>query len=226
LSIAITFILVVALMSWMAWRRSGFRMSTGFLEGLRVVIAIGIAITLNQPEWREIFKPESKPTLLVLNDTSRSMETRDIIDAKNPAAELKTRAELAKPLADPAVWQELATRMDVVVESFSSSQQPPEEGTDINAALAQAAEKYPRLNAVVLMSDGDWNSGDAPALVATRLRMREVPVFAVPIGAETRLPDVELTSFDVPTFAIAGKPLRMPFTIESSLPRKRQRSSR
>ncbi len=49
--------------------------------------------------------------------------------------------------------------------------------------------------------------------------MRGVPVFTVPLGAETRLPDVELSSFEVPTFAIAGKPLRMPFTIESSLPR-------
>jgi hypothetical protein len=49
--------------------------------------------------------------------------------------------------------------------------------------------------------------------------MREVPVFAVPVGAETRLPDVELTSFDVPTFAVASKPLRIPFVIDSSLPR-------
>jgi len=44
-------------------------------------------------------------------------------------------------------------------------------------------------------------------------------VFAVPLGSESRLPDVELTSFEVPTFAIAGKPLRVPFSIESSLPR-------
>jgi hypothetical protein len=39
------------------------------------------------------------------------------------------------------------------------------------------------------------------------------------VGAETRLPDVAITSFEVPAFAIAGKPLRVPFTIESSLPR-------
>jgi hypothetical protein len=49
--------------------------------------------------------------------------------------------------------------------------------------------------------------------------MRGVPVFAVPLGSPARLPDVELTSFEVPTFAVAGKPLRAPFTIESSLPR-------
>jgi hypothetical protein len=219
LAVAIGFVLVVAGLAWFAWRRSGYRASTGMLEALRVLIAIGIAITLNQPEWREIFEPTNKPTLVVLADASRSMETRDVVDAGNPAAEPKSRANVAKPLTDAAAWHEIAQRMDVVVEPFSSSQQPAEEGTDLNAALSQAAEKHPRLQAVVLLSDGDWNSGEPPAQAATRLRMREVPVFAVPLGAETRLPDVELKSFEVPTFAVAGKPLRVPFTIESTLPR-------
>src|SRR3954469_16503839 len=100
LTVAIVFVLVVLGLAIFAWRRSGFRASTGMLEALRVVIAIGIAITLNQPEWREIFTPESKPTLLVLHDTSHSMETRDIVDPQAPAAPLKSRAELAKPLVD------------------------------------------------------------------------------------------------------------------------------
>ena len=36
----------------------------------------------------------------------------------------------------------------------------------------------------------------------------------------SRLPDVELLSLDVPTFGIAGKSVRIPFTIESTLPRE------
>jgi hypothetical protein len=218
-AISVVFVCAIALVSFIAWRRSGFRTSTGLLEALRTVIAIGIAITLNQPEWREIFKPENKPALVILRDVSNSMETRDVVDAANPNAELKSRSETARPLTDLALWRDVSQRMDVVVNSFSSSEQPAEEGTDINTALVQAAEKNARLKAVVLLTDGDWNSGETPAQAATRLRMREVPVFTVPIGSETRLPDVNLTSFDVPTFAIAGKPLRAPFTIESSLPR-------
>lgn len=217
---AVVFVMAVAGLGWLAWRRSGFRTSIGLLEGLRVLLALGIAITLNQPEWREVFKPQTKPTLVVLADVSRSMETRDASDAANPAAEPKSRAEIARPLTNPAAWRAIKQRMDVVIEPFSSSQQPPAEGTDINAALLQAAEKHPQLKAVVLLSDGDWNSGEPPAQAAMRLRMRQAPVFAVPLGSETRLPDVELTSFDVPTFAIAGKPLRVPFSIESSLPRE------
>ena len=38
-------------------------------------------------------------------------------------------------------------------------------------------------------------------------------------AAAPRLPDVELLSLDVPTFGIAGKAVRVPFSIESSLPR-------
>jgi len=216
--VAAAFVIVIGVLCWMAWKRSGFRTSTGLLEGLRLLIAVGIAVTFNQPEWREVFKPESKPTLVVLVDTSRSTETRDVIDATHPSAEPRSRAEFAKPFSEPSAWRGIAQKMDVVIEPFSSGQQPPEEGTDINAALIQAAEKHPRLGAVVLLSDGDWNCGAPPAQAAMRLRMRQAPVFAVPLGSETRLPDVELTSFDVPAFAIAGKPLRMPFTIESSLP--------
>ncbi len=214
------FVAVTAVLAWMAWQRSGYRRSTGLLEGLRLLIAVAIAITLNQPEWREVFKPDTMPTLAVLTDVSHSMETCDVLDTKNPAADPKARSALVAPLADTAAWRQLADRMEVVVEPFSSNEEPAREGSDLNAALAQVAEKHARLSAVVLVSDGDWNSGEAPAQAATRLRMRGVPVFTVPAGAETRLPDVTLSSFDVPTFAIAGKPLRVPFTIESSLPRE------
>jgi len=219
LIISIVFVLVVAGLAWTAWKRSGFRRTIGYLEGLRLLIAVGIGITLNQPEWREIFKPESKPTLAVLVDVSKSMQTRDVFDPANPAAEPKTRAEPAKPFMDMDAWHDLTQKMDVVIEPFSSTEQPPEDGTDMGAALTRAVENHPHLHAVVLVSDGDWNTGTPPAQAAMRLRMKEVPVFAVPLGSESRLPDVELTSFDVPAFAVAGKPLRIPFTIESSLPR-------
>jgi len=212
-------VLLIAVLSWTAWKRSGFRTSFGCLEVLRVLIAIGIGITLNQPEWRQIFKPDSKPTLAVLVDVSRSMQTSDIFDPAAPAAEPRTRAELAKPFLAAAAWKSLVQKIDVVIEPFSSSEQPPEAGTDIGGALAHALGTHSHLRAIVLVSDGDWNSGITPAVAAMRLRMRDVPVIAVPLGSETRLPDVELESFDVPAFAVPGKPLRIPFIIESSLPR-------
>ncbi|HEX4083567.1 MAG TPA: hypothetical protein VHY22_01550 [Chthoniobacteraceae bacterium] len=219
LAVSAAFVLAVAWLCWTAWKRSAFRRSTGLLEGMRLMLAAGIAITLNQPEWREVFKPQNKPELAVLIDTSRSMQTRDMPDTATGAPDGRSRAEAAKPLADIAAWKEIAKKMDVTIEPFSSDGQPPDEGTDLNKALIRAAERHPRLAAVVLASDGDWNTGQPPAQAAVRLRMRHVPVYAAPMGSETRLPDVALTSFDVPAFAVAGKPLRIPFSIESSLPR-------
>ena len=218
LAISIIFLGVICWLAWTAWERSGFRRVIGWLEGLRVLIALGIAITLNQPEWREVFKPDSKPTLAVLVDTSRSMQTQDVFDPHNPSAPPTIRADTAKPFLDPQAWSSLTQKLDVAIQPFSSESNPPEDGTDIGGALAAAAKKYPHLRAVALISDGDWNVGDPPNQAATKLRMRDVPVFTVPTGAESHLPDIELSSFDVPTFAVAGKPLRIPFTIESSLP--------
>ncbi|MFT5468053.1 MAG: hypothetical protein ACI8UO_003161 [Verrucomicrobiales bacterium] len=202
-----------------AWMRSGFAKGTGVLEILRLLIVVLVAITILKPEWKELHRPESKPTLAVLWDQSRSMLTNDVIDPDNPAAPAKTRAEIIEPYADEELWWPLGSKLRTVIEPFSSSLNPPEEGTDLHAALDRVREQNSRLRAVVVFSDGDWNIGEPPVRAATKLRLRDVPIFVVPIGSDTRLPDIELVSFDVPTFGVAGKPLRVPFVIESSLPR-------
>lgn len=202
-----------------AFIRSGFAKGTGFLELLRFVIVVLVAITILKPEWRELHRPDSKPTLAVLWDQSRSMLTNDVIDPDDPAAPAKTRAEIVAPYTDEELWWPLGSKLRTIIEPFSSSLDPPEEGTDLHAALERVREQNSRLRAVVVFSDGDWNIGEPPVRAATKLRLRDVPIFVVPVGSDTRLPDVELVSFDVPTFGVAGKPLRVPFVIESSLPR-------
>ncbi len=220
IAVAVAIVLVTIVLAFMAWRRAVKKRSIGLLELLRVLIVICIAITLNQPEWLETFKPDQRPALVVLHDVSKSMETRDVIDEAHPSDPPVSRTESIAKLVDPAMWEPLKQKMDVVVEPFSSTLDKPAEGTDINAALLKALEQHPRLRSLVLISDGDWNTGSAPAQAATQLRMRGAPVFAVPAGVETRLPDVWVSSFDAPTFGVDGKPMRIPFVIESSLPRE------
>ncbi len=213
-------VLATAALAYLGWRRAVKKRAIGWLELLRVLIAACIAITLNQPEWLETFKPDQRPAMVVLHDVSKSMETRDVMNEAQPSDPPVSRSESISKLIDPALWKSLEQRMDVVVEPFSSTLDQPAEGTDINGALLKAMEQHPRLRSVVLISDGDWNTGSAPSQAATQLRMRGAPVFAVPAGAETRLPDVWVVSFDAPTFGVAGKPLRIPFVVESSLPRE------
>ena len=209
-------VVAVAAVALLAWRRSGFAAGVGFLEGLRLVIAVLVAVLLNQPEWVEEYRPDTKPVVAVLWDASRSMDTQDVIAS---GAAPRTRRDAVAPLTASDFWQPLLDRFQVVVEPFSPA--PPGEGTNLGAALAGAQERFAGLRALVLVSDGDWNKGAPPAEAAQGLRLAQVPVMAVPVGSETRLPDVEFVSLDCPTVGVAGKPVRVPFTIASSLATER-----
>ena len=190
---AVVLVLITAAFSFVAWRRSGYRAAVGILEILRLVIVGLAALLLNQPEWIEEFRPEEKPTIAVLWDSARSMATRDVVSASTPSAP-ETRRDAIDPLTQSTTWNKLRQRMRVDIQPFSPAKAG--RGTDLNEPLAHAFEKFPNLRGIVLISDGDWNEGPPPVQAASSLRMKGVPVFAVPVGSPTRLPDVELLSLD------------------------------
>ena len=218
LAASIAVVLATAVLGFVAWRRSGYRRSFGMLELLRLSLVTVAAVMLNQPEWIEEYRPEEKPAIAVLYDASASMDTRDVAPSGNPGSNPSTRREAIAPVIDPASWASLKDRMNVVIQPFSP--ETAGHGSDLNTPLAKAREGIPNLLGVVLASDGDWNEGPPPAQAASSLRLKGIPVFTVPVGSPTKLPDVELVSIDAPTFGIAGKAVRIPFTIESSLPRE------
>lgn len=209
---------IAAILSFITWQRSGYRRSIAALELLRLAIIAIAALLLNQPEWVEEFRPDQKSVLAVLWDGSRSMETRDVIQGEGSARTQIARHAAIEPLINSEAWKELGEETEVSIESFSTSEE--NEGTNLSEPLTQVAEKHRNLRGVVLLSDGDWNSGKPPLQAAAALRQKNIPVFVVPVGSKTRLPDIELVSLDVPTFGIAGKAVRIPFAIESSLPRE------
>lgn len=216
-TLAISALLVAAagIVGFVTWRRSGYATGIGLVELLRVAIAVLVAMLLNQPEWVEAFRPAEKPVVAVLVDASRSMDTRDVLGGGGP----RSRREVVSGLETSDFWRPLEERFRVVIEPFSRS--PDSGGTDLAAPLESAAERFTSLRAVVLASDGDWTTGGAPVEAARRLRLRQVPVFAVPAGSQTKLPDMELVSLDCPTVGVSGKPVRVPFTVRSSLPTER-----
>ncbi|MFV0445238.1 MAG: hypothetical protein ACK5Q5_16800 [Planctomycetaceae bacterium] len=242
-TISILVVLVTAGVSLYSWRRGGYRRSHGLQELLRVGIVMLVALLFNQPEWVEEFRPDEKPTIAVLWDRSTSMGTQDAVvsgrfsaigDAASDAATPSdpahnrkptnhhrtaiTRAAAIVPLTEDKTWSQLDSKLQVVSEPFAGGDQLT--ATDLSTPLASAPERFQNLMGVVLISDGDWNSGPPPVDAATRLRLKGIPVFTIPVGSPTRLPDVELTNIDLPTFGIAGKAVRVPFTIDSSLPRE------
>lgn len=230
LSLAVLVIAVVC--CWISWQRSGYSRSMGLLELLRFTLILLAVITLNQPEFTQEFRPEEQPTLVVLYDTSGSMKTQDVVDVGVPSAAPITRTAAVERLtgkqngkegqAPGKLWQAASEKLQVVFEPFSSSLSDPVKGTDLDGAIMKTTEQHPNLRGVILLSDGDWNTGKSPAAAATEMRMRNVPIYAVGIGSEERLPDIELSGLDAPTFGIAGKTLRIPFQVTNWLPRDRE----
>jgi len=219
--ISVLLVAVTAVVCVMAWRRSWFRRSTGILETLRFVLLCLVVATFCQPEWLAEQTLEQRPTLAVLWDKSNSMKTRDVVENTTAGREPRSRAETIEPFLSDSAWKQAednsTSEMDVVVEPFSSNLAPAEDGTDLNAGLTGVLEKHANLRGVVILSDGDWNVGKSPVEAAARYRIKGVPVFAVAVGSKVPLPDLELASMDAPTFGIAGKPLRIPFSVSSTL---------
>lgn len=210
-------VVVAGILCWLAWHRSGYRKWIGVLELLRFVLICLVVVTLNQPEWLQIRTPDQRSTLAVLWDQSNSMKTRDVIDEANISAKPKSRAETIEPLMSEAVWNPSNSDLNVVFEPFSSLLDPAEAATDLNAGLSHVLDNYSDLRGVVVLSDGDWNVGKSPVEAATRFRMKGIPVFAVGVGSKVPLPDLELASIDAPTFGVIRKPLRIPYTVRSTL---------
>ncbi len=217
LTTGILLVVIAAFLCALAWRRSGYAPRVGLLELLRLVIVVMVAITLNQPEWLEQYVPEQQPTLVVLLDQSGSMQTIDMAGDGND--QLVSREAWAAQLAAPAQWEQVGNKLDVVVEPFSSSLSTPTDGTDLNAALAATTSEHTNLRAVVVVSDGDWNTGESPVQAASQLKVKGIPVFSVGVGSSTQLPDIDLVRVDAPTFGVVGKPIRIPFVIDCMLPR-------
>lgn len=218
----IAMLLVTAVLGFISWKRNGYSAAAGSLETLRLLIVALVALTLNQPEWRESFKPDRKPVIAVLKDESGSMKTEDILPPATSAPIGGTplsRESVANQLTSPGVWAPLGEEFEVVIEPFAGPADETSYGTDMDSALTSIHDRYPNLLGLVLVSDGDWNVGEPPSRAATRFRMSGIPVFTVPVGSEIRLPDLAVTAFDVPTFGISGKPVRLPFTVTSALPR-------
>lgn len=227
LSVAIC--IACLLLSAFAIRRSGYRRSVVLLEALRCGAVILGAILLNQPEWIEDYRSTEKPTFAVLIDRSQSMQTRDVVQKSNSSSSnnteatasergaAQTREEAVAPLIDPEAWSQLRSIANVTISTFPTD--GPAEGSDLASPLNATIDSGNGMLGVLMISDGDWNVGEPPVSVASRYRTLGVPIFTIPVGAPTRLPDIELLSLDTPTFGIVKKGVRIPFTIESSLPR-------
>ncbi len=215
----------VALLCFISWKRSPHPGRTAALEALRFFIALLVVALLWQPEWRTIVNPTTKPKIAILWDNSRSMETLDAVlppELSGGADEVVSRADWVKKALAADLWTPLRSggANDLVSIPFASPEETGLSGTDLDTPLSELLEKENNVRAVVMLSDGDFNMGPPPVGAAQKYRLRGVPVFTIPVGSETRLPDLDLLTVTAPTYGIVAENVQIPFTIRSSLDRQ------
>jgi hypothetical protein len=222
--IGIAALILAASLSFLAIKRSPRRKRTIALECLRMIAITAVVMMLWQPEWQKTLHPDTKPQIVILHDASKSMET---IDASIPAmpnseAKVVSRAELSSTTLSSDLWNPLAAggKNEVLRIPFAKAAADTIAGTDIDSALSDTLKQHDNLRAVIMLSDGDHNLGQPPVAAAQKMRVRGIPLFAMPIGSTQRMPDIEILTVAAPSYGIVGENVQIPFTIRSSLDRE------
>ncbi len=215
----------VALLCFVSCKRSPHPGRTAALEALRFFIALLVVGLLWQPEWRTVINPTTKPKIAILWDNSRSMETLDAVlppEFSDESDEVVSRADWVEKALAADLWTPLRSdgANDLVSVPFATPEETGLSGTDLDTPLSELLEKENNVRAVVMLSDGDYNIGPPPVGAAQKYRLRGVPIFTIPVGSETRLPDLDLLTVTAPTYGIVAENVQIPFTIRSSLDRQ------
>ncbi len=211
------------LSAWLSWRqftRGGRRRAELGVEAVRVLAMLMFALTLLKPERLRPLRERERPPLKVLADRSGSMATQDVVLPDGKVVSRGQWVAAALPSTNDTRWAALESRFRIDVEAFPPAPAegaPETDGTDLHAPLERLAREGAAPRAVLLLSDGDWNLGEPPVRAAARLAALDVPVFAVAVGAERPLPDIELSAVRAPSYALADEFVSIPFTARSFL---------
>jgi len=218
---------VVALAAWLGWgnwQRNGRRGKVALLEVMRLVAVAMLAFTLLRPELIRQIERTDPPQVIILNDASGSMQTRDVVSTNN----IITRADWLAAQTQRAFWTPLEAGSEVLSGAFAAEPgmvatnalgQAHEIGTDLSGALGSVLRQQKNLKAVLLLSDGDWNLGPSPIGVATRYRDEGIPVFSVVTGQDEPIPDLAMEEIAAPAYGLFGEQIAIPYTVQSHLPR-------
>src|ERR1035437_4094653 len=203
---------VMAFLSVLSWRRCAHPKRTAILESLRFLATLLAVLLLWKPEWHSVVLPETKPRIAILWDDSKSMTTLDapLLPPNSTKETIVTRADWVKHTLASPLWSTLEENgaNELVRGAFATPPADPAKaslaGTDLESPLSSLLEKETNLRAVVLLTDGDSNIGQPPIAAAQKYRLRGVPIFPIPVGSATRLPDLDLLTVNAPTYGITA----------------------
>ena len=193
---AIALVLVLLLGARPTFGRAG-RRGRGLLAGLRLLVIGLIVLAMLRPTWISTTRKPQTSVLVLLLDSSRSMQLPDLSGRQTRWETQTTTLQAAAPLL-----AELSEKIEVKVYAYDRELHPVDQlaqaldlpdqplgeqtdiGTNLHEALRREAGK--RLAAVVLMGDGVQTAIN-PAVelgeAGRELGRLGYPLYAVPFGA-------------------------------------------
>jgi len=202
------------------WRRRRGTKWVAALEGMRFFIMTLIGFTLLKPEYVKRLIRQEKPEIVVLIDSSESMETKDIV---LPDKKVITRRQWIEQQLTNKFYSKWENNNKVIVQDFSNYRRRNNtndyvgSGTDINLPLENLLKQFNNLRAVLLLSDGDWNIGMPPTVAAVKYVSRGVPIYTVGVGNKEPLPDIIVEPVKAQSYALLGEQLAIPIKVRSYL---------
>lgn len=184
------------------------------LISLRILSIIFLLILIFDPKIDSERDKSRRPQLHILIDNSASMS---LTDKTGP------RSEVLSGLLKSPVTEELDKKFDLRFYSFSDSlREMPDFTPDslklngsltgITAALTELKSKLDAPNsAVLLFSDGAYNSGSDPAELSA---LYPCPIFTVGMGDSAARNDIFISVVQTPPLAYPGDDISAEFTVQ------------
>lgn len=194
---AIAVLAVAVFHGFRTWIRMKKNRKIALLEIFRILIIAVLLFTLFDPERVERIVSDKKSQIICLRDVSESMQTKDILIGNEEPIERSTWSE--QFLQDDWI-KNLETNATILVKNFSSP--AGTKATDISEAIHEALDEGDSVKAILILTDGDANSGSSVLTVAGKSRALSVPVYSLITGSDSSLPDLVLDEIFAPSFVL------------------------
>lgn len=231
-------LIIGGLLTLFARRNRGHRATPVVLFALRGAVALLLlAILLNPVVHAAQRQPGTKPLLLMLLDTSRSMNTPDVtLPDTGSTKTTRWKAAQSAVLDNHALLATLSLRYDLRFYGFDASalpksvetlrelERPNGDRTSIGEALSQALNgAFPAAQtpgeprgSILLVSDGRDNGAGYPLEAARTAKASGVPLSTLCLGQERKDRDIQLLARRPQVVALPGQSVELGAELRSS----------
>lgn len=192
------------------------KLSRWSLIVLRIFAILLIIFCLLEPSIIIREETSKKANLIVLLDDSQSMS---LVDKKVKSS----RIEIVNQAFNKDFIEKFSKRFDTHLYQFDSEPSPVDEVslkgqgtlTDINKAISKSADEWKGqpMAGIVLVSDGESNSGEDPVKIAQKIG---VPIYTIGIGQKDISRDIQISRVEVNPIAYVDHILPIKISVNSN----------